>query len=155
MQLIYLNTHYKNERAEMINDIFKLVDFKEISIHIEKVNTDNEESVTVKQIKRMVRKGKLKTLVVYRLDHLFKNRKPLREFLLMCKRENVSVRSYFDYWLYDLDKLNGVSFDSVLKKQLMCQDYLQGEIPKNPRTRTGISIIGYTKKCEQTNLQVL
>ncbi len=139
----------------MINDTVKLVDVKEFSIHVEKAITDEEDSATVKQIKRMVRKGRLKTLIVYRLDHLFKNRKPLREFILMCKREKVSVRSYLDYWIYDLNKLEGTSFDSALKKQLMQQDYLQGEIPKNPRTRTGISIIGYTKNCEPTTSQVL
>lgn len=139
----------------MINDTFKLVDVKEFSIHVEKAIIDEEDSATVKQIKRMVRKGRLKTLIVYRLDHLFKNRKPLREFILMCKREKVSVRSYHDYWIYDLNKLEGTSFDSALKKQLMQQDYLQGEIPKNPRTRTGISIIGYTKNCEPTTSQVL
>ena len=139
----------------MINDTVKLVDAIEFSILVEKAITDEEDSATVKQIKRMVRKGRLKTLIVYRLDHLFKNRKPLREFILMCKREKVSVRSYLDYWIYDLNKLEGTSFDSALKKQLMQQDYLQGEIPKNPRTRTGISIIGYTKNCEPTTSQVL
>lgn len=66
---------------------------------------DNVEREVFNSIKQSIQEGKIKNLIVWDLDRLYRNRVKLLEFLTLCKAYNVKVYSFRQEFLNVFDNL--------------------------------------------------
>jgi DNA invertase Pin-like site-specific DNA recombinase len=71
------------------------------------------------RIKALINKKQVSDIYVWHLDRLFRNRKRLIEFLLLCKMNSVIIHSYKQIWLESLSRIpepfNEMVYDMMIQ----------------------------------------
>lgn len=107
LNVMYLRTstedqHPEDQLAEcktLINEPFKLFQVKESAWDDSKPRPEFEEIIL------MIKSGKVKILIVWDIDRIFRNRKRLKGFFEMCKSYNCQIYSFRQKWLTELQNL--------------------------------------------------
>jgi len=102
---------------------------------------DNKERESFERLKKDIKKGDIKELIVWDLDRLYRNRKKLIEFFEYCRIFGCSVQSYRQQWLSNLNKIqppfNEIMFDLML--QIMGWLAEEESIKKSERVKLAVS----------------
>lgn len=79
---------------------------------------DNIERIEFNKIRKEIKSRRLKHLIVWDLDRLYRNRKKLIAFFKFCKIYNCKIHSYNQAWL---EELNGIPepFDEVVHDMML------------------------------------
>jgi DNA invertase Pin-like site-specific DNA recombinase len=103
MEVVYIRCSTPDQEPQLqLNDInleLKPVNdalILEESISAWKENTPRPQFIRLEQL---IRQHKVKTIYVWNLDRIYRNRKKLVAFFALCKIHKVKVRSYCQKWL--------------------------------------------------------
>lgn len=106
--IIYIRTSTEDQNPEnQINDCLKINNWGEYEIIEDKQSAwkDDKEREGFERIKKLIRERKIKHLIVWDFDRVFRNRKKFVEFLSLLKAFNVELHSYRQEWFEDLYKI--------------------------------------------------
>lgn len=122
MRIIYIRTSTTEQSPELqLNDISTLVNLDECICFKEqesayKIDVNRPE---FEKIKTLINKRQVSDIYVWHLDRLFRNRKRLIDFLLLCKMNSVVIHSYKQIWLESLNKIpepfNEMVYDMMIQ----------------------------------------
>lgn len=122
MRIIYIRTSTTEQTPELqLNDISTLVNLDECICYKEqesayKIDVNRPE---FDKIKALINKRQVSDIYVWHLDRLFRNRKRLIEFLLLCKMNSVIIHSFKQIWLESLNRIpepfNEVVYDMMIQ----------------------------------------
>jgi DNA invertase Pin-like site-specific DNA recombinase len=122
MRIIYIRTSTTEQTPELqLTDISTLVNLDECICFKEqesayKIDVNRPE---FEKIKALINKRQVSDIYVWHLDRLFRNRKRLIEFLLICKMNSVIIHSYKQIWLESLNRIpepfNEMVYDMMIQ----------------------------------------
>jgi DNA invertase Pin-like site-specific DNA recombinase len=122
MRIIYIRTSTTEQTPELqLNDISTLVNLDECLCFKEqesayKIDVNRPE---FEKIKALINKRQVSDIYVWHLDRLFRNRKRLIDFLLLCKMNSVIIHSYKQIWLESLNSIpepfNDMVYDMMIQ----------------------------------------
>lgn len=121
MKAIYIRTStLEQEPTLQLKDISKLTAIEDCTVF------EEQESAWKKDTKRpefekiiaMIKRKEITDLYVWDLDRLYRNRKGLKDFFVLCKCFGATVHSFNQQWL---EQLNSVTppFDEIVKDLLI------------------------------------
>jgi len=114
--VIYLRVSTKEQSLQQqMRDIKTLKPKKDCLIFKEEASAykENVKRPEFEKIYDMVKSGRVKSIYVWSLDRIFRNRKRLVEFLTACKVYKVDVFSYNEKWLLKIRQM-GKPFDEII-----------------------------------------
>ena len=107
MDIIYLRTSTEEQNPQIqLKDIIREFTVNNYHLLEEKQSAfdDSKERPLFEQLKKDIVQGKVKTLYVWSLDRIFRNRKKMTEFLNLCRIKKTKVYSFNERWLIDIQK---------------------------------------------------
>jgi len=118
--IIYLRCSTREQTPEL-----QLKDIQTISpsgtiVFTERLSAwkENVKRPVFENIVKQIREGKVENLYVWDWDRIYRNRNRLKEFLLMCKMQNVVLHSYRQKWFEDFHSIpqpfNEIVMDMVI-----------------------------------------
>ena len=142
--LIYFNYSRNENDSESYSNVLGLLQDKtRYAVIVEPASRteEDEETSFIKHLKYMIGKNRIEKLYLLSLTHISLSRTQLREFLMHCKRSEVSVESFFEPWLIMvMEQQKYADFFRQVTKEINALPYLSGILPIKPRTRKGIYI---------------
>ena len=142
--LIYFNYSRNENDSESYSNVLGLLQDKtRYAVIVEPASRteEDEETSFIKHLKYMIGKNRIGKLYLLSLTHISLSRTQLREFLMHCKRSEVSVESFFEPWLIMvMEQQKYADFFRQVTKEINALPYLSGILPIKPRTRKGIYI---------------
>jgi len=103
MEVVYIRCSTPDQEPQLqLNDInLDLKPSIEALILKENISAWKEktERPEFKRLEKLIRENKVKTLYVWNIDRIYRNRKKLVAFFALCKIYKVKVRSYCQKWL--------------------------------------------------------
>jgi DNA invertase Pin-like site-specific DNA recombinase len=122
MRIIYIRTSTSEQTPELqLNDISSLVNIDECICFKEQESAYKTEvnRPEFEKIRALIYKRQVSDLYVWHLDRLFRNRKKLIDFLLLCKMNSVIIHSYKQVWLESLNRIpepfNEMVYDMMIQ----------------------------------------
>jgi DNA invertase Pin-like site-specific DNA recombinase len=122
VKIIHIRTSTTEQTPELqLNDISTLVNLDECICFKEqesayKADTNRPE---FDKIKELIIKRQVSDIYVWHLDRLFRNRKKLIDFFLLCKINSVKIHSYKQIWLESLNRIpepfNDMVYDMMIQ----------------------------------------
>ena len=122
--IIYLRASTEEQTPEnQLDNCKELLDklkINDYNIYEDKVSAWKEtDRESFDLIKRAIQKRKVKVLICWDLDRLYRNRKKLIQFFDLCKLYNCKIYSFRQKWLEDLNKIpepfNEIMFNLMLQ----------------------------------------
>ncbi len=106
MEVVYIRCSTPDQQPQLqLNDInVQFTPTKDSLILEESISAwkENTPRPQFKRLEQLIRENKVKTLYVWNLDRIYRNRKKLVAFFALCKIYKVKVRSYCQKWLDSL-----------------------------------------------------
>ncbi len=106
MEVVYIRCSTPDQQPQLqLNDInVQFTPTKDSLILEESISAwkENTPRPQFKRLEQLIRDNKVKTLYVWNLDRIYRNRKKLVAFFALCKIYKVKVRSYCQKWLDSL-----------------------------------------------------
>jgi DNA invertase Pin-like site-specific DNA recombinase len=123
MNIIYLRTSTEEQNPQnQIEDCKSINQYGEYIILEEKQSAwkdDIKEREVFRNVRKQIKAGKLKHLIVWNLDRIYRNRRKLIEFFQFCNLYKCKIHSYRQAWLEDLHKMpepfNEAMYDFMLQ----------------------------------------
>ena len=122
--IIYLRASTEEQTPEnQLDNCKELLDklkINDYNIYEDKVSAWKEtDRESFDLIKRAIQKRKVKVLICWDLDRLYRNRKKLIQFFDLCKLYDCKIYSFRQKWLEDLNKIpepfNEIMFNLMLQ----------------------------------------
>ena len=107
-KIIYIRTSTKEQTPELqLKDINSIINIKDCIILKDKQSAwqDFKERKEFNELKSMITKREVSDLYVWDLDRVYRNRKKLVEFFLLCKLSNCRIHSYRQTWLEEINTM--------------------------------------------------
>lgn len=138
----YIRTSTLDQNPELqIRDIDTICDVEhDFYREQESAWAENVTRPVFDSIIKLIKKRKITNLYVWDLDRVYRNRKRLQEFFVICKLYGCNIHSYRQKWLNDINSIPA-PFDEIVKDLLinitgwMAQDESQ---KKSERVRLAI-----------------
>lgn len=119
---IYIRTSTEQQTPELqLKDIYKLHPPQDAIIIKEQLSAW-KENVLRPEFEKLIKQIKARqvaTIYVWNIDRLYRNRRRLLEFLMLCRNYEVKVFSYNQQWLDSIQKMekpwNEIMFDLMLQ----------------------------------------
>jgi DNA invertase Pin-like site-specific DNA recombinase len=107
VKCIYIRTSTTEQTPELqLRDINSIVNGEcEVITEQQSAWKDNVKRPELDALLTLIRKGKVSDLYVWDLDRIYRNRKKLVEFFILCRHHDTKVHSYNQNWLEDLNKI--------------------------------------------------
>lgn len=122
MKLIHIRTSTTDQTPELqLKGISTLVNLDECICIKEQESAYKAETnrPELEKIKELIIKRKVSDIYVWHLDRLFRNRKKLIDFFLLCKTNSVKIHSYNQIWLESLNSIpepfNEMVYDMMIQ----------------------------------------
>lgn len=122
MNIIYLRTSTEEQNPEnQLRDCQSINKYGESKVIQDKQSAWNDDKVRegFEELKKLIKSRSVENLIIWDLDRLYRNRKRLIEFFEICKVYKVSIHSFRQQWLNQLNSLpspfNEIMFDLMLQ----------------------------------------
>lgn len=140
--IIYIRTSTEEQEPEnQIRDCSKLLG-KEYVLFQDKQSAykDNKEREGFENAKKLIKKGKIDSFVVWDLDRIYRNRIKLKEFFQFCKIYRCSIHSVNQQWLEELTKIPAPFNDMMHDLMLNLMGWLAEDESKKKSDRVKLAI---------------
>ena len=107
-KIIYIRTSTLEQSPELqLKDIATITPLDDGMIYKEQLSAwcENVKRVVFEDILKLIKKHKASDLYVWDLDRIYRNRKRLQEFFILCKSYNCKIHSYRQKWLEDINSI--------------------------------------------------
>jgi len=107
-KIIYIRTSTLEQSPELqLKDISTITPLDDGMIYKEQLSAwcENVKRVVFEDILKLIKKHKASDLYVWDLDRIYRNRKRLQEFFILCKSYNCKIHSYRQKWLEDINSI--------------------------------------------------
>jgi len=140
---IYIRTSTEEQEPENQIKEIELISGKEYLLFKEKQsawkdNVDREEFI---RLKKEIATNKIKSLYVWDLDRLFRNRKKLIEFFEFCKIHRCNVHSYRQQWLEELNNMPEPFNEIMFNLMLHIMGWLAEEESRKKSERVNLAVV--------------
>ena len=108
IKIIYIRTSTLEQSPELqLKDISTITPLDDGMIYKEQLSAwcENVKRVVFEDILKLIKKHKASDLYVWDLDRIYRNRKRLQEFFILCKSYNCKIHSYRQKWLEDINSI--------------------------------------------------
>jgi len=108
IKIIYIRTSTLEQSPELqLKDISTITPLDDSMIYKEQLSAwcENVKRVVFEDILKLIKKHKASDLYVWDLDRIYRNRKRLQEFFILCKSYNCKIHSYRQKWLEDINSI--------------------------------------------------
>lgn len=153
MIAIYIRTSTTEQNPQnQLRDCLSLIS-EEYKLFEEKESAFRDKDRPIfEEIRGLIKKGKIRSLIVWDLDRLYRNRKKLIEFFQYCKIYNTKIHSFRQNWLEDLNKIPK-PFDEIMHSlMLQIMGWLGEEESKKKSDRVKIAYKNRKKKWGRPSL---
>ena len=119
-KIIYIRTSTLEQLPELqLNDI-STISPNDCEILKEQISAwcENIRRPVFDDILKLIKKHQISDLYVWDLDRVYRNRKKLQEFFILCKHYNCKIHSYRQKWLEDIN-LIPKPFDEIVNDLLI------------------------------------
>lgn len=105
---IYIRVSTEDQNAQnQLQDCLSINQYGDYDIIEDKQSAwkDNLEREGFTKLNNLIKQGKVKHLICWDFDRLYRNRTKFKEFLLLLKAFNVKLHSYRQNWFEDFNKI--------------------------------------------------
>ncbi len=115
--IIYLRTSTEEQNPELqLKDCQTINHYGEVEVIQDKQSawSDKKERKGFEELRDLIKAGKVKNLIVWDWDRIYRNKKKFEEFLLFLKIYKVKLHSFRQQWFNDINKIPP-PFDEIVE----------------------------------------
>lgn len=147
---IYIRTSTKEQTPELqLRDIKTITNTDQYKIYIDKQSAWNDlkEREQFNKLKKDIKYKRIKHLIVWDLDRIYRNRKNLIDFFRYCNHYKCIIESYRQQWLNELKTIPPPFDEIVYNLMLQIMGWISEEESTKKSQRVKLAI---TKKDNKT-----
>ena len=115
MELIYLRTSTQEQNPEnQLKDCLTLIKGEYEIVEEKESGWRNKDRPLFDLVKQRIKSGEVESLICWDWDRLFRNRKKLKEFFVLCKYYNCEIHSFRQNFFEDFYKIPK-PFDEIIQ----------------------------------------
>src|SRR5690348_3192290 len=105
--IIYLRTSTHEQTPQLQLRDIKTICSEDAVEYCEQLSAwkENVKRPVFEKIIMQIKEGKIESLYVWDWDRIYRNRNRLKEFLLLCKMNGVTLHSYRQKWFEDFHRI--------------------------------------------------
>lgn len=148
MNVLYIRTSTSEQTPELqlanINSICSSTDFI-VYKEQDSAWAENVKRPEFEKILDLIKKGKVNNIYVFDLDRIYRNRKKLTGFFLLCKTFGTQIHSYNQQWLENINTIPAPFNEIVQDLMVSLMGWLSEEESSKKSSRVKMAVVRNAK----------
>ncbi len=148
MNVFYIRTSTSEQTPELqLSNIRSICESSDVTIFKEQDSAwaENVKRPEFEQIIQLIKYGKVKHLYVFDLDRIYRNRKKLTSFFVLCKTFGTQIHSYNQQWLENINAIPPPFNEIVQDLMVSLMGWLSEEESTKKSSRVKMAVVRNAK----------